>query len=195
LKVVNKAAQSRIRELAARLSKMSKAAVASEKHTSTKLELLAHADSKMVELKCSHATCISQGSSRFAHLYKTKTGLSPDQRKDLLKKLTRAHHALLADFRRVQERLLELEKKQLQTDSMLREAQTKAWIKRNLHEEMSRTLDVSKQMHKEANECASALKKELEALETRYEMSRKVSERILADSWQTNASRDKRIKI
>jgi hypothetical protein len=37
LKVINKAAQSRIRELETKLSKMSKAAVASEKHTSTKL--------------------------------------------------------------------------------------------------------------------------------------------------------------
>lgn len=86
LKVVNKAAQSRIRELVTKLSKMSKAAVVSEKHTSTKLDQLAHADSKMAELKCSHATCISQGSSRFAHLYKTKTGLSPDQWKNLVKK-------------------------------------------------------------------------------------------------------------
>jgi chromosome segregation ATPase len=60
---------------------------------------------------------------------------------------------------------------------------------------VSRTLDVSKKLHKEANECAAALTKELEALETRYEMSRKVSERMLTGSGQTNASKDERIKI
>lgn len=45
-------------------------------------------------------------------------------------------------------------------------------------------------MHKEANECAATLAEKFEALEIRYEMNQKVTERMVADSWQANASKD-----
>lgn len=128
-------------------------------------------------------------------MYKKTTGLSPDQWKDLVKKLTPIHHKLLEDFKKLQAHLQELEAKQEKTESALRDAQSEAWTKIHLHEEVSRALELSKQMHKEANECAVISAEKFEKLEIRFEVNRKVTERMLADSWQANASKDERIRI
>lgn len=96
---------------------------------------------------------------------------------------------------KLQTKVQVLEEKQEEIESALREAQTEAWTKKHLHEEVCRTLELSKQMHKEANESGASLAVELERLEARYKMSRQVSERMLADSWQANAAKEEHIKI
>lgn len=95
----------------------------------------------------------------------------------------------------LQAKLQELQAKQEVTESALREAQTEAWTKKHLHEELCRTLELSKQMHKEANESNRDLALKLARLEALYKMSRQVSERLLADSWQASATKDERIRI
>ena len=156
---------------------------------------LAEAQTQSQVPKSCQATHISESFARAASVYKEQTGLSPDQWKDLVKKLTPVHHNLEADFKKLQAHLQELKAEQASNESALREAQTEAWTKTHLNEEVSRALELSKQMHKEANDCAVISAKKLEGLETRFEVSRKVTERMLADAWQANASKDERIRI
>ena len=156
---------------------------------------LAEARAKVEDLESNKPTWVADGSVCFATVYKEQTGLSPDQWKDLVKKLVPPHHALLADFKRLQAQFQELEGKQEGNESTSREAQTEAWTKKHIHEEVCRTVEVSKQMHKEANERAATLAERYETLEIRYDMNQKVTERMLADSWQANPSKDERIRI
>lgn len=102
---------------------------------------------------------------------------------------------MLADFEKVKALSEKLEAKQEMTDSALREAQTEKWTNQHPHKEVCRTLRLSQQMHKGASESAAKLAEKFEALGIRYDMSRKASERLLADSWQANASKNERIKI
>jgi regulator of replication initiation timing len=113
----------------------------------------------------------------------------------LVKKLTPIHHNLKADFEKLQAHLKELEARLEETNSALREAQTEAWTKKHVNEEVSRALEQSKQMHKEANEYAAISAEKFEKLETRYKISQKVTERMLADFWLENASKNERIRI
>jgi myosin heavy subunit len=77
----------------------------------------------------------------------------------------------------------------------LREARAEAWTRKTLHEEVCRTLEVSKQMHGETNETVAVLSQKFAELEARSAMDKKVTERMLADSWQANALKDEQVKI
>lgn len=199
LDVDKKSLKVKIDELEVDLLRSSKAsqkqALAFREEISAKDEQLAETKVRTSELEASNAALILEGSIHSEDLYKKRTGLSPDQWKALIEKLTPKYHALLADFKESQAQLLEVEGKQEKTESALREAQTEAWTRKHLHEEVCRALEASHQMHKEANECAAVWAEKFESLETLYRMSRQVSERLLADSWQANATKEARIKM
>jgi hypothetical protein len=158
-------------------------------------EQLAEARVRIADLESSNVEWMTDGPNRFAQLYKERTCLFPDQWKDLVKSFIPKHHAVLADLKEVQVQCQGLQQTQNQLDSALREAQTEAWTMKHLHEEVCRTLEVSQQMHKAANECAAISAAKLEALETRSAMHQQVTERMVADAWQANASKDERIKL
>jgi hypothetical protein len=113
----------------------------------------------------------------------------------LVKTFIPKHHTLLADFKKAKAQCQGLRQAQNLLESALREAQTEAWTKKHLHEEVCRTLELLQAMHKEANECAAISAAKFEALETRCAMHQQVTERMVADAWQDNASKDERIKL
>jgi regulator of replication initiation timing len=185
LNIDNRTLQSELNVLKANLSQTS----------SAKDEQLAEAKLMITELESINSTWSSKGPTLFADLYKKKNGLTPDEWKDLVKSLTPKHHALLARYRDLEVQFEELAGKQEKTEAALREAQTEAWTKAHLHKEVCRTLELSQQMQKEANECAAISAEKFEALETRHEATSKVCERMLADSLRENSSKDERIKM
>lgn len=130
LYVDKKALQSQIEEPDAKLSQVSEAGSRQsslhDQNLSVKDEQRAEANVRISELESSDADWISDGSLRFAHLYKKHTGPSLDQWKDFVKMFIPKHHALLADFKKVQAQSQELDANQEKLESALREAQTEA---------------------------------------------------------------------
>jgi hypothetical protein len=122
-------------------------------------------------------------------------GLNLNQLTNLARLMMQKHRGLMTHHRDTKIEMERLSVKHIASEAALREAQTEAWTKTHLHEEVCRTLELSKQMHKETIEASAALTEKYEKLETRYNVTRQVSERMLADSMQASAAKDERINL